>query len=244
MAGRSKEKVSVDILTLFPSMFEAVLGSSLLGRAQEAGVVAIKVHDLRRWSDDKRHAKVDDRPFGGGAGMVIRPEPLYRAMKDLGALKKGASKPWVVFLSPQGATLDQKLAVSLSQKKRLVLVCGHYEGIDERVMEWVDQEVSIGDYVLTGGEIPAMVLTDAVVRLVPGVVGDPESIEKDSFSTGILDCPHFTRPSLWRGRAVPEILLSGNHARIAQWRQEEAVKQTKAKRPELLKTRRSTREKI
>lgn len=236
MAGRPK--VSIDILTLFPSMIEAPLRSSLMGRAQDAGLVKITVHDLRRWSDDKRHAKVDDRPFGGGAGMVIRPEPLYRAFKDLGVLRRGASKPWVVFLSPQGHVLDQKSASSLSRRKRLLLVCGHYEGIDERVMEWVDQEVSIGDYVLTGGELPALVVTDVVVRLVPGVVGDPESVEKDSFSDVLLDYPHFTRPSLWRGRAVPEILLSGNHAAIEKWRQEKALSQTRAKRPELLNARR------
>lgn len=219
-------------------MLEAPLQASLMGRAQQSGLVEIRVHDLRRWSDDKRHAKVDDRSFGGGAGMVIRPEPLYRALKDLGALRRGASKPWVVFLSPQGRVLDQKLASSLSRKKRLLLVCGHYEGIDERVMEWVDQEVSIGDYVLTGGELPALVLSDAVVRLVPGVVGDPESIEKDSFSDGLLDYPHYTRPGLWRGRKVPEILLSGNHAAIEKWRRDQALKQTAAKRPELLKHRR------
>lgn len=231
-------KVSIDILTLFPSMLEAPLKASLMGRARQAGLVEIRVHDLRHWSDDKRHAKVDDRSFGGGAGMVIRPEPLYRALKDLGALRRGASKPWVIFLSPQGRVLDQKMASSLSRKKRLLLVCGHYEGIDERAMEWVDQEVSIGDYVLTGGELPALVLTDAVVRLVPGVVGDPESVEKDSFSDGLLDYPHYTRPSLWRGREVPEILLSGNHAAIEKWRRDQALKQTAAKRPELLKARR------
>lgn len=229
-----RPQVGIDILTLFPSMFEGPLSASLLGRAREAKIVEIKVHDLRQWSDDKRHAKVDDRPYGGGAGMVIRPEPLYRALKDLGALKKGARKPWVVFLSPQGEMLNQKTAATLSKKKRLILVCGHYEGIDERVMEWVDQEVSIGDCVLTGGELPALVLTDAICRLVPGVVGDPESIAKDSFSVGILDYPHYTRPSLWRGRAVPEVLLSGNHGRIEKWRQEQAVRQTKAKRPDLL----------
>jgi tRNA (guanine37-N1)-methyltransferase len=229
-----KTRLRIEILTLFPKMFDSVTQASLLGRAQEAGIVQITVHDLRRWSDDPRHAKVDDRPYGGGAGMVIRPEPLYLALKDLGAVRKGARKPWVVFLSPQGRKLDQKMAAALARRNRLVLICGRYEGIDERVMEWVDQEVSVGDYVLTGGELPAMVLTDAVSRLVPGVVGDPESVEKDSFSLGILDHPHYTRPSLWRGRAVPEILLSGNHAKIARWRQEQAVKQTRSKRPELL----------
>lgn len=229
-----KPALAIDILTLFPAMFEGPFAASLLGRARDAGTIAIRIHDLRRWSDDERHAKVDDRPFGGGAGMVIRPEPLYRALKDLGAMKSRA-RPWVVFLSPQGGTLNQKMAERLAGKKRVVLVCGHYEGIDERVMEWVDQEVSIGDYVLTGGELPAMVVADAVARLVPGVVGDPSSLERDSFSSGILDYPHFTRPGEWRGRKVPAVLLSGNHAEIEKWRRQEATRRTKARRPDLLK---------
>ena len=224
-------------------MFDGPLSESLIGRARRADVLKIRVHNLRDWSDDVRHKKVDDRPFGGGAGMVIRPEPVYRALKSLGALTKrkakvakgSADKPWVVFLSPQGETLTQALAEKLVKKKRLVLLCGHYEGIDERVMRYVDQEISIGDYVLTGGELPAMVLIDAMARLVPGVVGDPESVKNESFTTGILDHPHYTRPNVWRGIKVPDVLLSGNHREIEKWRKEAAVKQTKLKRPKLLK---------
>jgi len=215
-------------------MFEGPFSSSLVGRAQEAGRVVVRIHDLRKWSDDTRHSKVDDRPYGGGAGMVIKPEPLYRALKDLGVMKNRA-KPWVVFMSPQGVKFDQKTAEKLVKKKRILLICGHYEGIDERLMSWVDQEISIGDYVLTGGELPAMVVTDTIVRLVPGVVGDPLSLERDSFSSGILDYPHYTRPSLWRGKKVPAVLLSGNHADIEKWRRQEAVRRTKARRPDLLK---------
>jgi tRNA (guanine37-N1)-methyltransferase len=229
-----KPVLSVDVLTLFPAMFSGPFSESMMARAQESGRLEIRIHDLRRWSDDARHAKVDDRPYGGGAGMVIRPEPLYRALKDLGALKKRA-KPWVVFLSPQGGRFDQKMAEKLVSRKRLVLVCGHYEGIDERIMAWVDQEISIGDYVLTGGELPAMVVVDTVARLIPGVVGDPMSLERDSFSSGILDYPHYTRPSRWRGKDVPAVLLSGNHAEIEKWRRQEAVRRTESKRPDLLK---------
>lgn len=206
-----------------------------MARAQKAGLIQINIHDLRRWSDDKRHSKVDDRPYGGGAGMVIRAEPIYRALKDLGGLRKGKTKAWVVFLSPQGMILTQKMAFALSKRRHMILLCGHYEGVDERIMEWVDQEISIGNYVVTGGELPSMVLCDAVCRLVPGVVGDPASVENESFSDGLLDYPHYTRPQRWRGRSVPEILLSGNHAGIKHWREREALKQTKRKRPDLLK---------
>lgn len=223
-------------------MFDGPLSESLLGRARKANVIDVRVHNLRDWSDDARHRKVDDRPFGGGAGMVIRAEPIYRALKALGCLKKGksklaeepAGKPWVVYLSPQGDTLTQTLTEKLVKKDRMVLLCGHYEGIDERVMRYIDQEISIGDYVLTGGELPAMVVIDALARLVPGVVGDPDSVKNESFTTGILDHPHYTRPSVWRGRKVPSELLSGNHRAIEKWRGEAARKQTAEKRPELL----------
>ncbi len=166
--------------------------------------------------------------------MVFRAEPVFRALKALGAMKKGASKPWVIYMSPQGETLGQKLAERMAKKKKIVVLCGHYEGIDERLMRYIDQEVSIGDFVLTGGELPAMVFVDAVARLVPGVVGDPESITNESFSTGILDYPHYTRPSVWRGQKVPDVLLSGNHREIEKWRKAAATKQTKKKKPELL----------
>lgn len=224
-----------DIVTLFPKMFEGPLGESVIGRARAAKTIEVRVHNLRDWSDDPRHQKVDDRPFGGGAGMVIRPEPVYQALKSL---KHGKKKPTVVLMSPQGQTLTQKLAEQLVKKKNLILLCGHYEGFDERVMEWVDLEVSVGPYVLTGGEIPAMAVVDAVSRLVPGVVGDPESVFNDSFTSGLLDYPHYTRPQDWRGRKVPAVLLSGNHKNILKWRRDMALKQTKAKRPELLKKRR------
>lgn len=227
--------LKIDVVTISPKMFDGPMSESLLGRAKKSKVLDIQIHNLRRWSDDRRHRKVDDRPYGGGAGMVFKPEPLYRAIKSLGGLSKGRTKPWVVFLSPQGAVLNQKLAEALAKKRRLVLLCGHYEGIDERVMAYVDQEISIGNYVLTGGELPAMVVVDAVARLVPGVVGDPESVIHESFSTGLLDHPHYTRPSSWRGQNVPEVLLSGNHREIKRWRENAALRRTKKKRPALLK---------
>ncbi len=233
MVARKKAPLVIDILTLFPKMLEGPLDESMMGRAQSAGLVRFRIHDLREWSDEPRHKKVDDRPFGGGAGMVIRPEPLYRALKELGGLKKGRWKPWVVYLSPQGDVLNHQLAEKMAKRRHLILICGHYEGIDERVLNFVDQEVSIGDYVLTGGELPALVLAEAVARLVPGVVGDPESVKNDSFTTGILDYPHYTRPRQWRGLSVPEVLLSGNHREIAKWRREMALRNTAKKRPDL-----------
>lgn len=230
-------QLTIDVLTLFPRMFEGALSESLMGKAQKNGRIHIRIHDLRQWSDDPRHAKVDDRPFGGGAGMVIKAEPIYRALASLKAVKKSRTKPWVVFLSPQGKVLSQALCRELSARKKIVLLCGHYEGIDERIMRWVDQEVSIGDYVLTGGEIPALVVMDAVARLVPGVVGDPASLVDESFSNGSLDYPHYTRPQRWRGQEVPEALLSGNHKRIEAWRSDESRRRTAKKRPDLMRKR-------
>jgi len=233
----AKKKILIfDVLTLFPSMFEGVMNESIIGRAQKAGLAQVRVHNLRDWSDDKRHQKIDDRPFGGGAGMVIRAEPVYRALKSLGAFKK-TGKPWVIFLSPQGKMFNQQAAKKLSARKHVLLIAGHYEGLDERVMAWVDEEISIGDFVLTGGEIPAMAVMDATVRLLPGVVGDPDSLIEESFSTGRLDFPHFTRPGRWRGKAVPDVLLSGNHRLIQDWREKESLRQTRKKRPDLLKNR-------
>jgi tRNA (guanine37-N1)-methyltransferase len=227
-----KPYLTIDIVTIFPGMFAGPLSESLLRRGQEADLLKIRVHDLRRWSDDPRHKKVDDRPYGGGAGMLIQAEPLYRAIKELRGSK--GKKSWVIFLSPQGQVLSQKRVEALAQKKHLILVCGHYEGVDERILRWVDQEISIGDYVLTGGEIPALVVADAVARFVPGVVGDPESVKNDSFTSGILDYPHYTRPQTWRGKKVPDVLLSGNHRDIKLWRQQEALRRTRQKRPDLL----------
>lgn len=216
-------------------MFQGPFSESLIGRAQQNKLLNIRIHSLRKWSDDPRHQKVDDRPFGGGAGMVIRPEPLYRAIKALIGAGKGSKKAWVVYLSPQGRVLTQKRACEIAKKKHLVLICGHYEGIDERVMEWVDEEISVGDYVLTGGELPAMVLVDAVSRFVPGVVGDPDSLIEESFMKGQLDHPHYTRPQVWRNRETPQTLLSGDHKKIATWRKTMGQEQTKKKRPDLIK---------
>jgi len=225
----------IDILTIFPRMFEGPFSEGLLGKAQKKGLVSIRVHDLRGSLEDPRK-RLDDRPFGGGAGMVLRPEPIYRALKGFGVGHGSRTrKPWVIYLSPQGKLLSQSIAKSLVGKKHLILLCGHYEGVDERIMDWVDQEVSVGDFVLMGGEIPAMALTEAVARLIPGVVGDPDSIERDSFSGPFLDYPSYTRPRVWKKRAVPSVLLSGDHEAIEKWRHAKALEVTKMKRRDLLK---------
>jgi len=225
--------MKIDILTIFPKTFEPILNESIIKRAQEKGSVDIAVHNIRDYSDDK-HRKVDDRPFGGGPGMVFKPQPIFEAIKKLTANGK-RQKPKVILLSPQGKVLNQKLAQKLSQDKHLILICGHYEGIDERVrLKLVDEEISIGDYVLTGGELPAMVLVDTVVRLVKGVLGDEDSSKSDSFCDGLLEYPHYTRPANYKGMKVPEVLLSGDHEKIAQWRKDQSLKVTKKKRPELL----------
>jgi tRNA (guanine37-N1)-methyltransferase len=219
----------IDIVTIFPKMFEPVLGESIVKRAQKKGKVKICVHDLRAYTEDK-HRKVDDRPFGGGSGMVMRPEPIFNAVKALG--KKGK----VVLLSPQGRRLDQKLAARLRRCAHLIIICGHYEGIDERVRQHlVDEEISIGDYVLTGGELPAMVLVDCLVRLIPGVLGDKNSLNFESFEGNLLEYPHYTRPADFRGCKVPAVLISGDHAKIEAWRKQEALRITKKKRPDLLR---------
>lgn len=220
----------IDILTLFPKMFEGVLGESIIKRAQNKGKVRIKVHNLRDWSKDK-HKKVDDKPFGGGPGMVIKPQPLFDAIDDL-----ISQSSRVVLLTPQGKTLNQAIARKLSKFKHLILVCGHYEGIDERFRKkFVTDEISVGDFVLTGGEIPAIALVDCVVRLIPGVVGDKSSLEFESFTSGLLEYPQYTRPAVYRGLKVPEILLSGDHKRIEQWRKAMALKRTRGRRPDMFK---------
>ncbi|MDD5005215.1 MAG: tRNA (guanosine(37)-N1)-methyltransferase TrmD [Candidatus Omnitrophica bacterium] len=228
--------MKIDIITIFPEIFDAVLNESILKRAQAKGLVEIYVHNLRDYSGDK-HRKVDDRPFGGGPGMVFSPEPLFKAVEHIKACPR--KRKWhgqVILLSPQGKTLNQKMAQKLSKDKHLVLICGHYEGIDERVrLKLVDEEISIGDYVLTGGELPAMVLVDAVVRLVKGVLGDEDSSKSDSFSDGLLEYPHYTRPANFKGMKVPKVLLSGDHEIIAKWRKDQSLKVTKKKRPELIK---------
>ncbi|MFH1280626.1 MAG: tRNA (guanosine(37)-N1)-methyltransferase TrmD [Candidatus Beckwithbacteria bacterium] len=223
--------MKIDVLTIFPEMFHEVLNSSIIGRAQKKNLVKIKIHNLRDWTKDK-HKTVDDKPFGGGAGMVMKVEIIDKALLDL--RKKDSL---IILLTPQGKTFKQKTAMSLSKKKHLIFVCGHYEGFDERIRTLVDEEVSIGDYVLTGGELPAMVIIDTVVRLLPGVVGNKESIKDESFSApaGGLEYPQYTRPEKYKTMKVPTVLLSGNHALIKQWREQEALKRTKQRRADLLK---------
>jgi tRNA (guanine37-N1)-methyltransferase len=225
--------MKIDILTIFPEMFKGPFDESLLKRAQDKGLVKIKIHNLRDWAKDK-HKTMDDKPFGGGPGMVIKVEVIDRALRDL-----KTDKTKVLLLTPQGKTFKQKRAKSLSQVEHMILICGHYEGFDERIREHlVDEEISIGDYVLTGGEIPAMVVVDTVVRLMPGVVGREESLKEESFSppAGGLEYPQYTRPAGYKGWQVPEVLVSGNHEEIKQWRKGQAREKTKSRRPDLLKS--------
>ena len=219
----------IDVLTLFPEILEAFFASSILGRAQNAGYVKLNSVNFRSYSTDK-HSSVDEPPFGGGAGMVLGPQALFDAVEDIRSQEAS-----VILLSPQGRTFTQKIAEELAQKQHLVLICGHYEGIDERVASHlVTDELSIGDYVLTGGEIAAAVVVDAVTRLIPGVLGNRESAVADSFSTGLLEHPHYTRPREFRGYTVPEVLLSGNHQEISLWRHKESLRRTLKRRPDLL----------
>ncbi|HEV8252531.1 MAG TPA: tRNA (guanosine(37)-N1)-methyltransferase TrmD [Candidatus Limnocylindria bacterium] len=217
----------IDVVTLFPELFDAPLRTSVIGRAVERGILSVTLHDLREHGIG-RHRVVDDAPYGGGAGMVMRPEPLFAAIEPL-----RASGAHVILLDPAGERLTDRLARELAAARQLVLVCGRYEGIDERARILADREVSIGDYVLTGGELPALVLIDAVGRLVPGVI-EADSHESDSFSDGLLEGPHYTRPERFRDVAVPPILLSGHHAEVARWRRIEALRRTLARRPDLL----------
>ena len=220
-----------DIITIFPEMLGGVFEFGIVRRAVEAGLIEICVHDLRDYTFD-RHRQVDDRPFGGGAGMVLKPEPLVRAIEAIVAEAGDAS---TVLLSPQGRLFGQRMAEEFSRKTRLVLICGRYEGVDERVVEhWIEDEVSIGDYVLSGGEIPAMVVVDAVTRLIPGALGCEESAQRESFSDGLLDYPHYTRPAEYRGMKVPSVLLSGNHAEIDAWRRGRSLEKTERRRPDLI----------
>ena len=220
----------IDVITIFPGIFESPLRESLVGRAIEAGLLDLRVHDLRDSTTDK-HRQVDDESYGGGPGMVLKPEPVFAAVESLGAGERRT-----LLLSPAGRRLDQDLARELASEPWLVLICGRYEGVDERVAEGLPaEEVSIGDYVVAGGEIPALVVLEAVTRLVPGVIGREESHEQDSFGdAGVLDHPHYTRPAEFRGMRVPETLLSGNHAEIERWRREAALEKTRRNRPDLL----------
>jgi tRNA (guanine37-N1)-methyltransferase len=223
--------IRFDILSIFPEMFASPLQSSLLKRAQEKGLIDVRLCDIRLYAEDK-HKMTDDAPYGGGGGMVMKVEPIERALAALPPFEGDAP---VILLTPQGETFNQKMAEQLSCYPRLVLICGHYEGVDERVREHLaDREVSIGDYILTGGELSAMVVVDAVSRLIPGVLGNSESAANDSFSMGILEYPHYTRPALYKGWSVPDVLLSGNHAEIESWRRREALKRTWMRRRDLL----------
>lgn len=252
----------IDVITLFPEMFPPVLDASILKRAQEAGLVQIAVRNLRDYTKDKRRT-VDDRPFGGGPGMVMKPEPIFAAVEDVEAKRHRAARTSraksrdtsraqsrerscrIVAMAPAGVPLSQALAQELARLSHLVLVCGHYEGMDERIREGlVEQEISIGDYVLTGGELPSMALIDCVVRLLPGALGHEQATVEESFSQGLLEYPQYTRPVTFRGMEVPPVLRSGDHAQIARWRRLKALEQTATRRPDLLQKRRNDDEPI
>lgn len=219
----------IDVLTLFPEMFAGPLNSSILARAQANNIIQVQVWNIRDYAHDK-HRVVDDTPYGGGAGMVLKPDVVVRAIEEV---KQERQAP-VVYLTPQGEPFTQRKAEELAKLDELILLCGHYEGLDERVREhWVDQEISIGDYVLTGGELPALVVIDAVSRLIPGVLGSAESAETDSFQDGLLEHPHYTRPASFRGYEVPPVLLSGHHEEIRRWRLKESLRRTIERRPDL-----------
>lgn len=223
--------MKIDILTIFPEMVAGSLNHSIVGKARKAGVVTICTHDLREFADDRHHT-VDDAPFGGGGGMVFRPEPLARALRSLAP---GDGSHRTIFLTPEGKPLTQRLANHLSLEQHLILLCGHYKGIDERIRTlYVHDEISIGDYVLSGGEIPALVLVDALVRLIPGAIGNFESALSDSFQDGLLDCPWYTRPRVFEGMAVPDVLINGNHRDISRWRRLQALRRTMERRPDIL----------
>jgi len=224
----------IDVLTLFPEMFEGVFNASILGKSREKGIVDLQAVNFRAYATNK-HSTVDDYPYGGGGGMVLKPEPLFAAVEDLAA--EQSRKPRVVLLCPQGEPYTQSKAEELSAEEHIIFVCGHYEGYDERIREHlVTDEISIGDYVLTGGELPAMVMIDSIVRLLPGTLGNESSAVTDSFSTGLLEYPHYTRPAVFRDWEVPEVLLSGHHARVDAWRREQSLLRTLQRRPEMLDT--------
>ncbi|PYM14858.1 MAG: tRNA (guanosine(37)-N1)-methyltransferase TrmD [Verrucomicrobia bacterium] len=226
--------MKIDVLTLFPGMFSGPLDDSIIKRARAEGLLDLAVHNLRDYTHD-RHRTVDDKPFGGGPGMLLKPEPIFEAVEHL-----ARDQTRVILLSPAGRTLNQAIARELARQEHLLLVCGSYEGVDERVREALaDDELSIGDYVLTNGALPAMVIIEAVTRLLPGVLGDDQSSHDESFSRGLLEYPQYTRPAEFRGLKVPEVLLSGNHAEIAKWRADQAKKRTREQRPDLLEQKRS-----
>ena len=230
------------VLTLFPDMITDGLGTSVTGRAIDRGTIQVNAINIRDYSRDK-HKHVDDYPYGGGAGMVMQPEPVYLAYEDL--TKQSGSRPRVIYVTPQGATFTQSMAEEFAKEEELVFLCGHYEGVDERILEEIVTEyVSIGDYVLTGGELPAMVMIDAISRLIPGVLNNDESAEFESFHDNLLEHPHYTRPVEFRGKRVPDVLLSGHHANIEKWRREQSLKRTLERRPDLLEDAPLSREDI
>ena len=220
-----------DVFTLLPEVFPPYLDSSILQRARQNGLIDVHIHNIRDYAGDKHHT-TDDTPYGGGGGMVMKPEPMFEAVESVLGLEAGCP---IILLTPQGRVFSQTVADELSRHERLALICGRYEGVDERIRQHlVTDEISIGDYVLTGGELPALILIDAVARLLPGVLGDPDGASDDSHATGLLEYPHYTRPPEFRGESVPEILLSGDHARIAEWRREQSLLRTLERRPDLL----------
>lgn len=224
----------IDVLTLFPEMFDGVFGASILGKAKDKGIVSLEAINFRAYSNNK-HNTVDDYPYGGGGGMVLKAEPVFSAVEDLMAKTSEGSRPRIVLMCPQGESFTQRKAEELSKEEHLILICGHYEGYDERIREHlVTDELSIGDYVLTGGEIPAMTVIDSVVRLLPGVLGNETSAVTDSYSTGLLEYPHYTRPQVFRDWEVPEVLMSGHHSNIEAWRREQSLLRTLQRRPDML----------
>lgn len=223
----------IDILTLFPDMCDTVMSESIIGRARKNGKVEIHCTDIRDYTADK-HRRVDDKPYGGGMGMVMAPQPIYDCFQSL--CDEIGSRPHLIYLTPQGKTLTQERVKALAKLDNIALLCGHYEGVDERVIEALEpEEISVGDYVLTGGELPALVVADAVSRMLPGVLSDDECFEEESHFNSLLEYPQYTHPSVWQGRQVPEILLSGNHAKVDKWRREQSLKRTFERRPDLLR---------
>lgn len=224
--------MKIEIATLFPDMCEAVLGESIIGRARKAGKIEINCRQIREYTMDK-HRRVDDTPYGGGMGMVMQCEPIYNCYKAV--CEQLGSKPHTIYMSPKGKILDQKKAVELSQMENIFIICGHYEGVDQRIIDKiVDEEISAGDYVLTGGELPAMILVDAVARMCPGVLSDEECYKDESIYSGLLEYPHYTRPEVWEDMPVPSVLLSGHHKNIQEWRHQQALEITRQRRPDLL----------
>lgn len=222
----------IDLVTLFPEMCETVMAESIIGRARKKGAIQVCCHQIRDYANNK-HNRVDDSPFGGGMGMLLMAEPIARCLDDL--IDQLGEKPHIVYMSPQGKTLTQQRVRELAQMENLTLLCGHYEGIDERIIEeYVDEELSIGDYVLTGGELPALVVADAVSRMIDGVLSDQECFQEESHFNGLLEYPHYTRPADWRGRKVPDVLLAGHHGNVQKWRHEQSLIRTAQKRPEML----------